>query len=188
MNTDSIVRYLKQYPLVIACAVLSLILGAFYFLRSGKVEVYDEEILRLDKELKQMERNIINAQGIDDDVAVIKELSTQIEARLIDPEARVKEFQMLLSIEEQSGMELGEPALGTLLKTGKGSRVMTAKLPQLQYNFTATDSFEKCLNFIHVLEHGQPFMVIDKMSIFPEGANAEKELNITLTTRALAKN
>lgn len=187
MNTKTLIRFLRQYPFAIVGSVVAIALLAIVLIRGGELAAAQSDFEDLQSKVTQIERNEVNAVGLDQDLKEIREVIERVDKRLIDASDTVTQLQMLYKLKDRSGITMGVPELGGRIKTGKATGILTSTIPQLKYSFRGPVIYEDLLDFVFYLQNSEQLFVVDRLLLRPLGNPLERRVNAELTFRALAK-
>lgn len=184
MNTQQLLKFIKQYPFALLGGLCCVILAVTLFMRSSTLPALESNYENLNLEWGKINKNLLNGNLIEEDLAQLNELNEEIRGRLIDPTELVKKYQIMLrSLARRNQVDIGDPREGQLV--GDDS-LFTSEVDQLRYEFTVQGSFENAMKFIHDVRFAEFFTVVDGMNITPVGNPSQRGVTIKLTLRALA--
>jgi len=201
MNSEQIIAKLKQYPVAAVGLVLTLVLAVVYYLRMPVLPELRDTFDNYEKQVEQINQNKKNSVDLDAHLKQANEIVSNIEKRLIDPDASIANSGYFLRLREESAINFGS---GTVPKPSyfdvddkknKNDARATKVYAQMEYKLKLEGELAKVLDFIYRLKTGHHLFVVDSISISPEGQitdgdgnnNEENLAGATISVRVLAK-
>jgi Tfp pilus assembly protein PilO len=100
MKDNKIVAVLKRYPIALCCVLVLVVLAVLLFMRSGK----NEELSTVEQErhsrMDVIDKNVIAANGLKEDLAAVEAIVQQIDERVFDRDARAVNTNFFYSFEK----------------------------------------------------------------------------------------
>ncbi len=189
MNKDQLIRFLKEYPLAIGMGVVTLIILLIATSRDSEIQNLETSLEDAARRLQTTEITIRNAADIESHIAAINSLNEQITPRLFNPaapNARIEQYYFQLQLGTNRDITIAEPGPSTLLTPNRAGPIATTKLPQLQFTLVFSGRFEECLAVMESMQHHERFIVIDSLTLAPEGSPRQRLVKATIRFRALA--
>lgn len=166
MNSQLLLKLLKQYPAAVGGGFLCLILAIILFLRWDRLAELEFAFEEIDREAELIRQNEINAVNLNANLQTLQDYTAEIDTRLMEPEARTDHYRYFLVLAEDSAMHLDEPTLVEALGPGAGGQE-TTQYGQVEYALRASGDYPNVLNFTRNLQLGQYFCRIDRFEIHP---------------------
>ncbi len=171
MNSQALIKLLKQYPAAIGGGVLCLILTAILFLRWDRLAELEFAYEEADRESELIRQNEINAVNLNANLQSLEAYVAEIDTRLMQPDARTDHYRYFLQLAERSGVHIDEPTLAEVLGPGAGGQE-TTQYGQAEYGLRASGAYPKVLEFVRSLQLGHYISRIDRLEIYPIPATA----------------
>ncbi len=180
---------IKSYPLVIVSLVITLTCVAFTFFRGDRIATLEARETALYEQIRLIEKNKINVNGLNEDLASLKEVVGGIEERLFDPEQRAVNTRFFYSYEDEFDMvitKVAEDATEDPVLGKKGPNELK-QYSVLTYYLSVKTDFHEFLRFLHTLHTDEPIMRVSEFQLFKVGGKDSESLEAQINVRVLAK-
>jgi len=171
MSPRAIIEQLKQYPLMTGGIAMSVLLIALIVLRDVTQPDFEAVLSELKEREANVEFNEEEGQGLEEDLADLREKMAYAGERLMDPDEPTPNKQYVLSLAEGQGVSMPDPRLGAAPPVGKNDAYSV-----LVYNVTVTGGFNELLAFMRAVREGEHLAKITELSMRPE---AGEDVNFT---------
>lgn len=178
---QAILAKIKQYPIGIAGAVVTLIVAVMLFGRGDMIDQLEQEANDADLRVQVIDYNAINAVGLDSQLQQVKELVADIQRRLMDPQHRTSNLRYFLGLEEANRITLTDPFPKAVTQP-KGSIY-----GRISYSVLLLGSLENCFQFIHQLRTGPYLVSITGVSMSHGSGGGPSDVAIRVDFQILSK-
>ena len=188
MNTEAILSRIKQYPLAVGSVVLSILLIILLSTRGSNVANLETRRDDLEKKWSDMQQNDVRAVGMADHVNKIREVSSDIKARLMVREQKAINYQYFYSLERDNGISLTRLSQSDVVvdKTPPGKPTLNLYSP-IEYSVSISGPFRQVIQFLHDLEHGKYFTWIDNFSVSSTSQTEKGGIQVSMTMDTLGE-
>ena len=185
MNTETLLRFLKNYLIALIAGAVAAIVGVLAYLDYTTLEELRSETETLERERKKMSVAIINADDLEEHLERMETLNERVNRRLF-PTSNVVRDQMLLDMEVRNNINMGQLPDATFL--GTRNEFATSVIPHVSYDFKIQGRFENLLLFLDDVGSRSPFfMVAESLSIAPWGNPSERSAELGVRVIALSQ-
>lgn len=186
MDTETIIRILKQYPIAIIFGILSIVLIFLISSFGDQIPALDNELKGISKKLADIDKKQRDTVGISSDIESARVLASQLSERMMDRRADLDHQFFLFNLYDKSGFRTRQPDPGKLLRPNR-SQTDTILFPQLQFQTTVSGSFENCLGLLFNIQHSEHLMVVDSVTMIPIDNPNARRVKMTVVFRSLAE-
>lgn len=169
MMPPAILAKIKQYPIGIAGAVITLIVAVLLFGRGDTIAELEQQAGDIDLRVQVIDFNAVNAVGLDSQLQQAKNIVEAIQERLMDPQHRTSNLRYFLGLEEANSITLNDPFPKAVVPP-RGS-----PYGRVSYSMTLRGPIESCLNFVYQLRTGPYLTSINAVYLSPGGGGAASE-------------
>lgn len=187
MNLNAIIAWIRQYPVVFAFGMLSLILLVVILFRRPLVQELEQRNVRMDTEWTQMRTNVERSANLADDVDRISRYAEEVQSRLISVESVAINLDYFYRIERQLGVRILRD--NQQMQVAETGARRPAHIPELRdfelvpFQITLQGSFAATMSFLQGIERGTSIVRVDSISISRDEGPAATQGRDTVTTR-----
>jgi len=188
MDTQKIIAYLKQHPIVVICGGVSLLLILAIVLRAATLDGIRTEYQEALDAVKVIDSNNANSTDLAAQVETAKKMSEDIESRLMkSADAQNEHFLYFATLAVDCDVNLTNPTQRAFyIAKAKGTPIKTEQASQLEYQLAVTGDFNKVMNYLYRLTTGRNFIRIQQLNINPAPAQPGKVVIANMIVRCLA--
>ena len=183
MTTDELKALVKKNPISAGCGVLSLLLAAGLYFRSGEIPAAEEELATRTAEAERLAINVKNSERLKEQLEALIVANKTIESRMV----RVRDFgnntQFFYKAFADTGVkQVDFRQATTAANMPKGAK--TAFIP-VAFSVSVQGTLPQIVDFLHQLEGGTHYCRILTASLAGGGANRSGLLTLALTLELL---
>ncbi len=167
IDTKNVVNVLKKHPVAIGCGVLSLILVAGIYIRSGRAGALADQLHQKEAEGQKMLDDISNGAKLPEQYRELTATTSDLESRLVYGSERARNQQYFYRIESETGVnEINlQPIAVPVSPKGKSKRIYSG----VGFAITVDGDFRQVINFLTHLESGPHFYRLTSASVSRRG-------------------
>ncbi len=152
MTAAELVPLLKKHPISLICGVICIACGALLYLRSDKIDEYQQLSDQKTAEMETTIANVRNAEKLPEQTAEMQAATKELEGRLMKAGQLAVNLQYFYRMEADTGVKLQDVRQGNL-KQG----VKAATFVGVPYTVSVQGTFPQVLNFLGRLQKGTHF-------------------------------
>jgi hypothetical protein len=183
MNLSLISKNIRKYPLLFVCALIVPLALVLLTMRGPKVNDYQDQLTRLEREWKEIQTNMERSYGLDADISNLNEGLAAIEGRLMNVEEVAANYEFFYDLERRSGVTVDRFSLGLPFE-GEGLPLGKPKLRHFSVvpcDVVMNGSIQEMLRFLDLLDRQDFIIRMDLLSVVQ--ATDKKGLPDSLTAR-----
>jgi hypothetical protein len=180
MTNQELVALLKKNPVGVGCGVLTLLLAAGIYFRSGSLPEAVAALEQKTAEGQRLAANLQNAAQLNEQLAAVTAASREIDARLVHADELATNLQYFYRLEAATGVKLIELRQNPLAKAAaKGT------LTPIGYAVSAQGDYRALVEFLRQMENGARFCRVITASLAPTTLERTDPLRLVLTVELL---
>jgi len=152
MTAAELVPLLKKHPIGFVCGILCVACGATLYLRSDKIDEYQQLNDQKSGEMETTIANVRNAEKLSEQTAEMRAATKELDGRLMKAGQLAVNLQYFYRLEADTGVKLVDVRQGNLKAVAKG-----AAFVGVPYSVTVQGSFSQVLNFMGRVQRGVHF-------------------------------
>ena len=186
MSLSVISKKIKQYPVLVVSLVIVLLCGTLFIMRGPRIQQFQNEITRLEREWSSIQTNLERSSGLDSDIADIQAGLDQIRSRLMHTDEVAANYEFFYSMEKESGVQFmgfsqGIPNDGSALKISKDKLTHFSVLP---CDITMNGTLSQILTFMNLLDHQEYIIRYELLNV---GVPADAMNSLSRETQLMTK-
>lgn len=173
INAQKIKSWLKKYPVIAVCGMVSLVLLITSYLRSGLLAEQLAELEKYSNESSKHQANISNAAQLQDQFSFLVQANKAVRDRALTIDGLAQNLQYFYRLEADVGIKY--------LDLRPGSRpAADSKLVYVPLNYIVSvqGNFSQIISFLRRLEQGSYFCRIN--TVVASGSDSTVTLNLNL--------
>lgn len=174
MTAAELIPLLKKHPIGFVCGLLCVACGALLYLRSDKIDEYQQLNDQKGAEMETMIANVRNAEKLAEQTTEMQAAAKELEGRLMKAGQLAGNLQYFYRLEADTGVKLMDVRQGNVKPGAKG-----ATFVGVPYSVTVQGSFEQVLNFMGRVERGVHFARFNSVNMTKAG-DAQVALSLNL--------
>lgn len=185
---QAILDSLKRYPLAISCGAVLLALAVAIVLRGGVAEELLIQESEFRSQIRLIDENAKNAQGIDQHVAALQAIVEDAQERLFVRSERAINTDFFYSFEDRVDVritEVSQRANEDPFYTSKGPKELKHH-GSIVYSIAAEGSFEAMLRFLNEFHSVEAFVRVVEFEIEDGGGKKTSADQLTARLRVVA--
>lgn len=155
MTNDEVYAFIKKNPIPVACAVITLALGALYYFRSGDYPAAEATLAEKSAEAEKYALNIKYSAQLKDQLEALVAANKNVEARLTRASQQGINTQYFYKLERETGVKLVSFGQSPSAAPAKGSKAAFIPVP---FNVGVQGTLPQLLDFLRQLEGGTHFV------------------------------
>jgi hypothetical protein len=158
--TNKLIRYIKEYPLAVFCALVILFCVGFLILRGDATLELSAQELDLNSRIRTIDQNLKNSKNLLSDVEEVNRLVEQIEARLFNREQRAVNINFFYDLEDRFDVKINNISQSTSTDSSYatgGPRELKLH-STIGYDISLNGKFDGILTFLYELDRVSPFI------------------------------
>lgn len=193
ISNEQLISAIKKNPIVTVCVVVVLACGVGLYLRQGEKPDAERRLEDLSKQGRRMSSNIKNAVHLDDELQALTAANEQIDKRLVDASQLADNLQYFYELEATTGIKLIDLRQIAAAPVGRGPAKKTLFSP-VNFSVALSGTYEQLIDFLQRLEGGRYFcrvLTADFAPYYSEGSAfglaRPDELTLSLSIELLGK-
>lgn len=166
MKSEEIIAKLKQYPIALGGAVVSLLLVVVLYFTSGTIDTLNQQYEQLESRIETIKSNERNSFGLSEQVETAQTILEEINSRLMIDEAKAEHYAYFLGLAEASDVNIQDPRYDAFYNPGeKGVKISTSEFAQIGYALQINGLYKNVFDFLYRLRTGQHFVTTRSLSL-----------------------
>lgn len=193
ISNEQLLAAIKKNPVVTVCIVIVLACGVGFYLRQGDLPAAEQQLEDLSKQGRWMSANIKNSVRLDEELQLLATANEQIEKRLVEAGRLADNLQYFYELEAATGIKLIDLRQVAASPIGRGPAKQTLFSP-VNFSVALNGTYEQLMDFLQRLEGGRHFcrvLTADFSPLYAEGGAVglarPDELTLTLSIELLGK-
>jgi len=193
ISNEQLISAIKKNPIVTVCVVVVLACGVGLYLRQGEKPDAEQRLEDLSKQGRRMSSNIKNAVHLDEELEALAAANEQIDKRLVDAGRLADNLQYFYELEATTGIKLIDLRQVASSPIGRGPAKKTLFTP-VSFSVALNGTYEQLMDLLQRLEGGRHFcrvLTADFSPLYAEGGTVgltrPDELTLTLSIELLGK-
>ncbi|MDX2109812.1 MAG: hypothetical protein SFY80_06165 [Verrucomicrobiota bacterium] len=168
MNVNIIVAKLKQFPIAVIAALLTIIFSVVIYLRLDTPTELEKIFSTRDNVLKTMENNAKQAIDLTEHLKKLESQSTIVNTFLMDKKAKAANYSSFYELEKASGVSIVkiDPEDNTPKSDGIERPTLTLFEPII-WQIDVVGSYQQILSFFYQLQTVKYFIRVNQFDIGP---------------------
>ena len=185
ISNEQVVTFIKKNPIGVGCGVLSLLMAATIYFRSGNLPAAQDV---LDQKSNEADRHAINvryAAQLKEQLDALNTADHAIEARLVRAAQLATNTQYFYRLENDTGVKLLNISQTTT--TAQAAKAGKSSFVPIAFSLTAQGSYLQLLDLLHRLENGVHYCRILSANTVKVGTGDTDLLTLTLNLELLGQ-
>jgi hypothetical protein len=168
MTEIKLPAFIKKQPIALGCALLSLVLAAAIYFRSGALTEAQGDLADKTSQGELLKQNVRNSNELDKQFAAITTATQAIEARLVHADQLAINLQYFYKIESESQAKLTNlQQNGSEVSAGNRGGTYTG----IGYTISVQGSYLQLLDFLRRVENGDHYSRVDGLILSSAGGD-----------------
>ena len=167
LETKDLVQVVKKHPIGFAAGLLAVALGVASYLRGGTVGELRTRLDERTAEGTRQQANLTNGVRLEDHLATLAKANEAIAARAVDSRELASNLQYFYELEAALGVKLIELRQGAPSAKAKGAAYLG-----VPYTIALEAPFDRIVQFLQALEHGERYARFLSVTLQPRAADA----------------
>lgn len=153
-------KFLKRHAFAAICGFITIALTVTFVIRMDLLAQTRADAERVQGEAENIKRNLRNATGLRDDLAVLNELLATVDSRLIRTDDLASNLQYFYRLESETGAKILLLRQMTTPNSGAPAIAPSDKKPSfrsISYSVIVEGAFPQVMAFLTALERGVHF-------------------------------
>lgn len=183
MTNDDLKALVKKNPISVGCGVLSVLLAAGLYFRSGEIPAAEEELATRSAEAERLALNVKNTERLKEQLDALTAANKTIEGRMV----RVRDFGNNTQFFYKAFADTGVKQVDFRQATTAANMPKGAKTPfiPVAFGLSVQGTLPQILDFLRQLEGGTHYCRVLTASVSGGAANRSGLLTLTLTLELL---
>ncbi len=183
MTNDELKALVKKNPISVGCGLLSLLLGAGLYFRSGEIPAAEEELATRSAEAERLALNVKNTERLKEQLDALTAANKTIATRVVRVNEQGKNVQFFYKLfAETEVKQVDFRQATTAANMPKGAK--TAFIP-VAFGLSVQGTLPQILDFLRQLEGGTHYCRVLTASVAGTAANRSGLLTLSLTLELL---
>ncbi len=178
MTNDELKALVRKNPISVGCGVLSLLLAAGLYFRSGEIPAAEEELATRSAEAERLALNVKNSDRLKEQLDALTADNKTIESRMVRVSEQGKNLQFFSKLfAETSVKQVDFRQATSTANMPKGAK--TAFIP-VAFTVAVQGTYPQVLDFLRQLEGGTHYCRVLTAGLSGGGANRTGLLTLSL--------
>lgn len=179
IETKELLAAIKKHPVAIGCGVLSALLIAGIYFRSGRAGALADQLHQKENEGQRILDDIRNGANLNEQYEQLTSAAKDLESRLVVSSERARNQQYFYRIESETGVtEVNLQPVAVPNSSGKKGRSFYTSVG---FDVTVKGDFRQVLKFLRRVENGQHFYRLISASVTREGKRGGPDASDKIT-------
>ena len=193
MSQNPVIANLFKYPIAVLGLVASLILGVGLYLQFTELPQLNTAVAEKQKNVEIVRDNQVNSRDFDAHLDQAKQITAEIESRLMDPDETAVNSQYIQRLMELAEVQfvgtIPTPTYFAVDKDGKGQNGIDTQIyAQMEYRLRLTGTLSGILKFVYLLKTAEHYFVLDSIAITPSIQSEKSDMvMVSMIVRVLSK-
>lgn len=192
MTAADITAFLKKQPVGAACVVLSLVCGGLLYFRADAIVAAQTDYEAKAAEATKMSNNVKASPGLEEQVAEIQQLGSELNGRLVKVEQLAVNLQYFYKLEADHGVKLLDVRQNAPARPVRGAAKSTSIYTPVPFTVAAQGNYAQLVKFLGELQNGRHLCRITNASFSRSGGatastSTEQEMTLSLSLELLGQ-
>lgn len=193
MSQNPVIANLLKYPIALLGLIASLVLGVGLYLQFTELPQLKAAVTEKQKNVEIVRNNQVNSRDFDAHLDQAKQITAEIESRLMDPDETVSNSQQLQRLMELAEVKfvgtIPTPTYFAVEEDVKGNNGIDTKIyAQMEYRLRLTGTLAGVLKFVYLLKTAEHYFVLDSIAITPSIQSEIPDMvMVSMIVRVLSK-
>jgi Tfp pilus assembly protein PilO len=152
MTAADLIPLLKKHPISMICAVVCIASAVLLYIRSDKIDEYQQLSDQKTTEMENTLANVRNAEKLPEQAAEMQAAAKELDGRLMKAGQLAVNLQYFYRMEADTGVKLQDVRQGSLRQGAKAGAFVG-----VPYSVTVQGAFPQVLDFMGRLQRGTHF-------------------------------
>ncbi len=165
MSAETVISTFKQYPTLILCGVLSVVVLVAIVVRGGGISDARERLDELTREGQRMDQNISHSVDLERHVAELRGMMGDVSARLVRSSELARNLQYFYRFESETGVSITSLDQRGRVEAGDDDEDDDGAYVPVRYELAIEGGFPDILEFVYRIENGRHFARFNQFEI-----------------------
>jgi hypothetical protein len=175
IDTQTLLARVKKYPVLVISVIVSVVLLATLYSRSGLLESEQAELEKYSNEARRHRSNISNSALLQDQLTYLLQANKAVKDRTLVAGGLAQNLQYFYRLEAEVGIKYIDLRPGSSTQLAKG-----ASYVPLNYVVNVQGNFTQVITFMRHLERGAYFCRINSAVLSNSNSTVTLNLNLDL--------
>ncbi len=192
MNTQDIIKKVRQYPVVFVAGALSLVLLLVIVFRFGAIADQERRVEDLEDQVLKMERNVENSRELTVHLERLEAANARIDQALINPDNKAGNLDYFYSQEAVTGVVITRVSQQSTPQDRKGAKPPNGSpiysiFQPVKFDLTVDGDFNNIVHFVHRIASDRYLAKVSAVQINIRQDNNSQTLTSNVVVEMLAK-
>ncbi len=188
---SSIIPFIQRFPWVVGGGLFCLVTAVFLFTRWDRVNVLENEVEMVSREVRLMEQNLQNARSLEEESRSLETFLEELDSRILQREARAANTAYFYGVADGLPVSLSQvnqrDSLPPAEQGGENNPWKLSTFEEVGFSVTAEGRFNELLEFLYLLRSEGSLTRAGSFSLSPVRAMDPSLLQFEIDIRALAQ-